>query len=163
MEASPCPLVTPMVDFQLDLLGRTRRRMLELVDGLSTEQLLHVPAGFHNNLLWQLGHVAVAAQALCYERSGLPPRLPVWFKPLFGKGSSPAQWTGRIDPDEVRAWMLESLDMLRRDFEAHAFTEYTPYETSTGSRITRIGEALDYVLWHEGVHLGNMMALRKLV
>src|SRR5690606_33434819 len=66
MESSPCPLVTPLVDFQLSLLETTRRKALEIAGGLTPEQLLAVPKGFHNNILWNLGHLVASQQVLCY-------------------------------------------------------------------------------------------------
>lgn len=161
--SAPCPLVTPLVEFQLSLLEKTRRRMLAIADGLTPAQLTAVPRGFHNNVLWNLGHLIVSQQVLCYVKSGLAPRAPGYLTPLFGKGTSPAQWAGQIDPMEVKSWLMESMALLRADFEQHVFKSYEPYETSSGMILTNIGEALSYVLWHESQHLGVAMALKKTV
>lgn len=166
MENASCPLVTPLVDFQLGLLEKTRRRALEMADGLTPEQLLAVPKGFHNNILWNLGHMVVSQQVLCYVKSGLSPRAPAYLAPLFGKGTSPAQWAAShvaVDPVEVRTWLMDTAALLRTDFGQHAFKGYEAYETSSGMRLTHIGEALTYVLWHEAQHLGVILSLRKLV
>jgi hypothetical protein len=166
LSASPCPLVTPLVEFQLSLLEKTRRRALEIVSALTPEQLLTVPKGFHNNILWNLGHVVASQQVLCYVKSGLAPRAPAYLMPLFGKGSSPAQWTAahvEIDVTEIKTWVLDTVSLLRADFENHAFKTYEAYETSTGMVLTNIGEALAFVLWHESMHLGVITSQRKLV
>lgn len=163
MESTPCPLITPMVEFQLGLLEKTRRRMLEIAAGLTPEQLRRIPPHFHNNILWNLGHVVVTQQILCYQKSGLLLRIPVYLAPLFGKGTSPAQWTGQIDAAEITFWLTESLVLLRRDLEAHVFKTYEPYETSAGVRLAGIGDALGFVPWHESQHLGMILSLRKLV
>lgn len=163
METSPCPLVTPLVEFQLDLLEKTRARVRDLAASLTPEQLTTVPKGFHNNILWNMGHLVASQQVLCYVKSGLAPRAPGYLLPLFGKGTSPAQWTGRIDAAEIASWLMESVSLLRADFERHVFKTYERYETSSGMVLTNIGEALAYVLWHEGQHLGIVLAQRKLV
>ncbi len=166
METSSCPLVTPLVEFQLGLLEATRRRALAIAGSLTPEQLQTVPRGFHNNILWNLGHLVVSQQVLCYVKSGLAPRAPSYLLPLFGKGTSPAQWAATsvaIDPVEVQTWLMDTVSLLRTDLEQHAFKTYEPYETSSGMRLTNIGEALSYVLWHEAQHLGIILALRKLV
>jgi hypothetical protein len=166
METSPCPLVTPLVEFQLTLLEKTRRRALEIASELTPEQLLTVPKGFHNNILWNLGHLVASQQVLCYVKSGLSPRAPAYLMPLFGKGSSPAQWTAsnvEIDVTEIKTWVLDTVSLLRADFENHVFKSYESYETSSGMVLTNIGEALTYVLWHESMHLGVILAQRKLV
>jgi hypothetical protein len=131
-----CPLLTPNVEFLVALLEKTRGRMLELVGDLPQEKLLRVPSGFHNNLLWNLGHVLVSQQLLCYEKCGQPLRVPVYMVALFRKGTRPRDWTGQIDGDEVRTWLLETTRMLRDDLEKNRFGEYTPYETSLGLRPT---------------------------
>lgn len=166
LSASPCPLVTPLVEFQLGLLEKTRNRALAIAAELTPEQLRTVPKGFNNNILWNLGHLVVSQQVLCYVKSGLTPRAPAYLMPLFGKGSSPAGWAAanvEIDITEIKTWVLDTAALLRDDFEAHAFKTYEAYETSSGAVLTNIGEALTYVLWHEAMHVGVMNTLRKLV
>jgi len=166
MESSPCPLVTPLVDFQLGLLEKTRRRALALAADLTPAQLHAVPKGFSNNILWNLGHLVASQQVLCYVKSGLATRAPAYLMPLFGKGTSPAGWAAanvEIDVTEIRTWVLDTALLLRDDFEAHAFKQYEAYETSSGAVLTNSGEALTYVLWHEAMHVGTIASLRKLV
>lgn len=163
MDASPCPLVTPLVDFQLGLLEKTRRRAVEIASGLTPARLRAVPPGFHNNILWNLGHMVVSQQVLCYVKSGLPTRAPSYLAPLFGKGTSPAQWNAQVDEREIMTWLIDTVDQLRTDLAQHAFKTYETYETSTGMVLTHIGEALAYVLWHESMHLGVILSQRKLV
>jgi hypothetical protein len=159
----PCPLANPTLDFQLHLIGITRAKMRELAEGLSREQLFTIPKGFHNNILWNLGHAVVAQQALCYKNSGLPLRIPGYALPFFAKGSRPSEWTGSIDPAEVLLWLDETLDFLREDLRHQVFHTYSHYTTSMGNTLHNISEALAYVTWHEGLHLGVMLSQRKLV
>jgi hypothetical protein len=163
METSPCPLVTPLVEFQLSLLEKTRRRALEIAGTATPEQLLVVPKGFHNNILWNLGHLVASMQVLCYVKSGLSPRAPAYLMALFGKGTSPANWNAPIDVTEIKTWLIDTASLLRDDFEQHAFKTYEAYETSSGAVLSNIGEALTYVLWHEAQHLGVIASIRKLV
>ena len=162
MEA-PCPLITPTVEFSVALIEKTRQRMLKVVEGLSSEQLLRIPPGFHNNLLWNLGHVIATMQILCYEKCGVPLRVPAYFLAPFRKGTSPADWKGTIDLEDIETWLRESVKTLREDLHKNIFLHYEPYETSAGIRLTCISDALTFNAWHESQHLGVMTALRKLV
>ena len=162
MEA-PCPLITPTVEFSVALIEKTRLRMLKITDGCSPEQLVRIPHGFHNNLLWNLGHVVVTLQILCYEKSSLPLSIPGYLLTPFRKGTSPAEWTGTLDVEEIKTWMLESVKTLREDLHKNAFHVYEPYETSAGIKLTCISEALAFCAWHESQHLGMMLSLKKLV
>jgi hypothetical protein len=159
----PCSLANPLLDFQLSLIRVGREKMRALAGGLTTEQLRAIPKGFHNNILWNLGHVIVAQQALCYRGSGLPLRIPSYLPPLFGKGTRPSEWTVKIDPTEVLLWLDETVDFLREDLRAHVFKTYEPYTTSMGVTLTNISEALAYTAWHDSLHLGVMLSQRKLV
>ena len=159
----PCPLLTPTVEFAVALIEKSRERMLKLADGLTLEQLLRIPPGFRNNLLWNLGHVMVTQQLLCYERCGLPLRIPDYFLPLFRKGTHPGEWKGAMDVEDIKAWLQEAPKLLREDLHKNVFHSYAPYETSAGIPLHSISDAISFVAWHESLHLGVMTAMRKLV
>ncbi len=158
-----CPLLTPSVEFHLALTEKTRQRMLDLIAGLSPDQLRRIPPGFRNHLLWNLGHALVSQQLLCYEKCGQALRIPVYLPPLFRKGTHPGQWTGQVDADEIISWLRETPRLLRTDIDQGRLGEFAGYDTSMGLRLTNLSDTLTYSTWHEGQHLGIMLALRKLV
>ena len=53
----------------LNLLKATRSNIAKLVEGLSIEQLNHIPEGFNNNLAWNIGHILVTQELLIYRLS----------------------------------------------------------------------------------------------
>ncbi|GEM_PF-2526923 len=57
----------------LDIIRNTRKRLSEMADGHTLEQLNRIPEKYNNNLAWNLGHVVASQQVLCYELSALPP------------------------------------------------------------------------------------------
>ena len=147
----------------VSLLQQTRPLLLRLVDGLSDADLLAVPPGFSNNVLWNLGHVVVTQQLLHYGLSKLPMYVSDELVAQCRKGTSPADWTAPPDPDEVRALLLELPDRLAADLEAGRFTTFRPYQTSVGVELRDLETALDFNLFHEGLHTGTVLALRKAV
>jgi hypothetical protein len=159
----PCSLANPLLDFHLSVIRVGREKMRAVAQDLTPDQLLRIPAGFHNNILWNIGHVIVAQQVLCYKNSGLPMRIPSYLPPLFAKGTRPSDWTVKIDPAEVLLWLDETVDFLREDLRNHVFKSYTPYTTSMNVTLTNISEALAYVGWHDALHLGVLVSQRKLV
>lgn len=164
METAALPLATqPRTAHTLDLIRRNRLKILSLFEGMPAERLVKIPAGFRNNMLWNLGHIAVAQQVLCNKMSGLPMRLPAGAPGLFSKGTDPSGWASAPDAGTVASWLMPAIDALEDDIARGAFVTYEPYETSMGNRLTSVSEALDHLLWHEGLHLGTMLALRKLV
>lgn len=45
----------------------SRKLFLEYFDNYTIDQLNKIPDGFSNNLIWNIGHVIVAQQALIYK------------------------------------------------------------------------------------------------
>jgi len=162
MEA-PCPLLTPTVEFSVSLIESTRQRMLKMAEELPTEKLLRIPAGFRNNLLWNLGHVMAVQQNLCYETSGFPVRVPTYLLASFRKGTHPGEWAGTMDLEDIKTWLLESVKSLREDLHKNIFMTLAPYQTGTGVKLASISDVLSFDAWHEGMHLGIMMSMLKLV
>ena len=81
----------------------------------------------------------------------------------YRKGTAPTETFTEEAFEEVKDLLLGLPDTLQEDFEAGIFTEYTTYETSTGFVLDSIETALAFNNLHEGIHLGVIMALRKLV
>ena len=56
----------------IELIKATRNKLLSLVEELTTEEMNYIPTGFKNNLAWQIGHLVVSQQILCYKLAGQP-------------------------------------------------------------------------------------------
>lgn len=145
------------------LLQQTRPLLLRLTDGMSDAQLLAVPPGFSNNILWNLGHLVVTQQLLHYALSGLPMYVSDELVAQCRKGTSPAGWDRPPDADEIRSLLVDLPDRLVADLEAERFTTFRPYETSVGVTLPDLETALDFNLFHEGLHTGTILSLRKAV
>ncbi len=144
-------------------LKMTRRLTLKMVDGISDDRLLTIPERFSNNLLWQLGHLVVTQQLICYKLAGLPIAVSDEWVSGLRKATSPADWTTPPDIARVKELLISLPDQLEQDYQAGIFKSYTRYETSTGVVLSSIDEAILFNTYHEGIHLGAIMALRKLV
>jgi len=57
--------------------------------------------------------------------------------------------------------MFTVLDQTEKDLEAGIFKTYQEYPTSTGYVITSVQDALNFNNFHEGIHLGYILALKK--
>ncbi|MEM8908542.1 MAG: hypothetical protein AAGD05_11895 [Bacteroidota bacterium] len=51
----------------------------------------------------------------------------------------------------------------RQDLQSGRFQSFEPYQTSYGLNLTDLESAIAFNNIHENLHLGTMMALRKLV
>lgn len=58
------------MDKLIEVIKASRNKLLSLLADLTTEELNYIPTGFNNNLAWQMGHLVVSQQLLCYKLTG---------------------------------------------------------------------------------------------
>ena len=148
---------------QFEVLKRSRELVLKRIEGLTSEQLHTIPEGFNNNIAWNIAHLVVTQQLLHYKLSGLNCLAPDELIEEYRKGTFPTKEFTEEEFEEVKELLLGLPETLQEDFEAGIFTEYEEYETSTGFVIDSIESAIAFNNLHEGMHLGIIMTLTKLV
>ncbi|WP_431166616.1 DinB family protein [Tenacibaculum halocynthiae] len=151
------------MDTQFEVLKKSRELVLNLIDGLTIEQLHKIPEGFNNNIAWNVAHLVVTQQLLHYKLSGLQCLVSDELIDNYRKGTKPSETFTEEELEEVKELLLGLPDTLKEDFEAGIFTDYTSYKTSTGFVLDSFKTALAFNNMHEGMHLGVIMAMRKLV
>ena len=130
--------------------------------GLTDEQLFQVPDGFKNHIAWNAAHAVVTQQLLHYKLSGLELYLGPDLVERYSKGAGPEQ----ADLDSYRAvidFMHRGPELLEIDHAAGRFESFNSYETSAGVRLESVDDAIEFNNIHEGIHLGIILAQRKLV
>jgi hypothetical protein len=142
---------------------RNRQFLKGLVNKFTLEQMNHVPEGFKNNLVWNLGHVLVVQQRLVYALSGLPNYFDKETADKYLPGTTPQM---PVSQEELNH-LIASIDLLYEqtvsDFEAGKFQQFHPYQTHTGFQIPDWNTAVNFNNFHEGVHLGYMLAMSHLL
>ena len=63
----------------------------------------------------------------------------------------------------IKTHLLELPQELEIDYNNNVFKQYTMYTTSLNITLNNIEEALTFTLFHEGIHLGVILQLLKLV
>lgn len=150
---------------QFEILRKTRATVLDAIEKLSLEQLSTIPAGFNNNIFWNVAHLVVTQQILCYKLSGQPMSISDELFENYRKGTAPER--GKIvtqaELDLVKKLFTDLPIQFEKDYNEGIFTNYTVYETSMDVTLDSIEAAIAYNNMHEGIHLGSILALRKLV
>ena len=131
------------------------------LDSYSLEQLNTIPVGMSNNLIWNIGHVIVSQQKLVYALSGLPMHIPDSLFEKYQNGSRPDGKTTQAEVDEIKKLLSEMVEKTKTDFEAGIFKEFHSYQTKTGFHLGTLKEAVEFNNYHEGIHLGIMMSIKK--
>lgn len=148
---------------QLSILKATRENMLQLLKPYSLEELNHIPDGFNNNLIWNLGHIIATQQLLIYSLSGLAPKIDADLIARYRKGTRPEGNLAQGGYELFQDLCFSMIDATAKDYEEGKFQEYKPYTTSYGVTLSNIDEAIAFNNVHEGMHLGTMKTMRKLI
>lgn len=151
------------MQYHFEILRVTRNNALNLMNGLSDEQLITIPKGFNNNILWNIAHMVVVQQLLIYRLSGLDLHVSEEFVLKYKKDSKPEGEYTKGDIAEVKSLLLSTVDKLEEDYNKGIFKEYKTYTTSYNITLNSSEEAIKFNNTHEGLHLGYAMAQRKLV
>ncbi|MEL6275207.1 MAG: DinB family protein, partial [Bacteroidota bacterium] len=129
------------MSFPISILRTSRQNMLNLCGDLALEQLNHIPRGFNNNLIWNLGHVIATQQLLCYGLAQLPTPIERSFIDRYRKGTSP---NGQVDGAEwtfIKDRLLSTVDTFEADLSRLDFSSFKTYPTSYGVELSNVGQA----------------------
>lgn len=145
-------------------LNRTCRKLIApFLEDYTLEQLNTSPDGFRNTLFWNIAHVVVTQQILIYKLSGLPMFISDELIDKYKKGSTPEEPATQKEVDEIKALLFDLIDQTQADYGSGIFTHFTEYPTSSGFVLKNVSDALAYNNFHEGVHLGIIMSMKKVL
>ncbi|MEC4004276.1 DinB family protein [Flavobacterium sp. SUN052] len=140
----------------------SRNIYLKIIENYSLEQLNTIPDGFSNNLVWNLGHIIVSQQGLVYRLSGLPMNISTGMMEKYKNGSKPTATT-QEEVDELKGLLFSLLNQTKDDYANGKFVTYNEYTTGTGFHLASTKDAMEFNNYHEGIHLGFMMNIRKFI
>lgn len=145
-------------------ITRTSRKVLsQFLDNHTPEQLNKIPPGFNNNLIWNIGHIIVVQQMLVYNLSGLPMMVSDEMVQKYKKGTRPESDVTQQQLDEIRSLLFETVNKSKEDYNNKIFRNFTEFTTMTGFTIRNVEDALSFNYYHEAMHIGMMMGIRKFI
>jgi len=143
-------------------ITRTSRKILtQFLEKYTLEQLNKIPEGFSNNLIWNIAHIVVTQQILVYKLSGLPMNVSDEMVNAYKKGSKPEHIASQSEVEEIKILLLKTIDQTEKDFDNGVFKNFEEYPTSTGFVLKSTQDAMVFNNFHEGLHIGIMMSLKK--
>jgi hypothetical protein len=140
-----------------------RKIYLSFLEGYSLEQLNKIPEGFNNNLVWNLGHIVVVQQLLVYRGSNQPMAVSMEMVNKYKPGSKPTEPVTQEEVNQIKELMKSLVAKTEEDYKNGIFTTYNEFTTSTGFHLASVQDALEFNNYHEGMHLGYMMSMRKFI
>ena len=147
--------------FEIDITRKNRKLFEGFLNTYTLEELNKVPEGFKNSMIWNIAHTIATQQILIYRLSNIPMNLPQNFIDRFKKGTKHETDLDENEVDYIKTLLFSPLDQTELDYKNNAFKTYNEYTVSTGSTLTNIDDALAFNNFHEGIHLGYILALKK--
>ncbi|MCF6295653.1 MAG: DinB family protein [Flavobacteriaceae bacterium] len=144
-----------------DITLKNRIILKSFLENFTLSQLNKIPKGFSNNIIWNIAHTIVTQQLLVYNLSGLPIIISEEMIESYRKGTKPERDLTQAEVDEVKRLLFSTIEKTKEDYNNGVFKTYNEYTVSTKSTLTNVEEAIAFNNFHEGIHLGYILALKK--
>ncbi|MEP7269478.1 MAG: DinB family protein [Saprospiraceae bacterium] len=141
----------------------SRKLSVQFFENYTLDQLNKIPAGFNNNLIWNIGHIIVTQQSLAYLLSSLPMHISSELLAKYRSGTKPAEFVELEEVNELKELLSSLVDSTIGDFNDGKFLTYIEKTTSTGFHLANIQDGFQFNNYHEALHLGYMMSIRKMI
>ncbi|WP_336067717.1 DinB family protein [Mesoflavibacter sp. CH_XMU1404-2] len=151
------------MDFAFDTTLKSRKFLKDLLENLTLEQLNKVPEGFNNNIIWNVAHTIVTQQLLVYKLSAMPMIVSDDLVEMYRKGTKVERDVTQAEVDLIKGLLFSTIEKTKEDYENRIFQTYHEYTVTTKSTLTNVDEAIAFNNFHEGIHLGYVLALKRCV
>lgn len=143
-------------------ITRTSREIYSrFFEDYSLEQLNKIPPGFSNNLIWNIGHIIVSQQLLVYGGTGTQLLVSEELVSKYMRGTKPEFDLTQKEVDEIRSLLFTPIERTEKDYYSRVFRTYTERKTQLGFILSSVEDAINFNNYHEGIHLGMMMSIKK--
>ena len=144
-----------------------RDYVLNLLESTPRELWYDMPAGYHSNVAWQVGHLAVSQYGLLlYRQRGRGDNdmqlMPGWFRKKFSRGTSPTEINSElVSIDDL----LARFDLINNEARKLAPTLTAaslrePIDMPYAGYPCKLG-AIVFCPLHEMIHAGQIGLLRR--
>ncbi len=148
---------------EIEIIKMPRIGLIKITEELTIEQLNKIPAGFNNNIAWNLAHMIAAQQGVFYKRAGLDTVVPDDFFITYKPETKPENFIDSAQLETIKGLFLSTIDQLEADIKNNLFINYTPWKTRYGVELNNVTDALKFLPFHDGLHVGYIWALRRAV
>jgi len=144
-----------------DITLQNRKLFYKFLKETPREQLLRNPEGYRNNIWWNIAYVVVTQQLLVYKLSGQEMRVDSALVEKFKKGTVPDGSATDAEIELVTNLLFDTEKWIREDYANGIFKSYNEYTTSVNITLRNVEDAILFNIFHEGIHLGTILALLK--
>ncbi len=141
----------------LALTLQNRKALKKLIDSLTNEQLNQIPIGYNNNIVWNCGHVLAVQQMLTYGLTEHPWIIEKDVFLTFRPGTKPEGQYDDAVVENLKTVIFTSFEQLEQDIAGNKFASINPFMTRLKFEIIDIESAVTFNLYHEALHMGQML------
>ena len=149
----------------IDIMRGARQFMLNLINGMPIEKVNEIPERFNNNLAWNFGHVIANQQILCYRNAGVKPVIEDKIIDKYKTGTRPESFIDDKEFKLLMQYLVITIDQFEEDASTDTFDNYNAldFKSYPGLRVENIRDAAKFVSFHDGLHVGYSMALKRVL
>lgn len=151
------------MDFSFEINLKTREIFYQILNSHTLNQLNKIPKGYSNNIFWNIKHIVITQQLLVYGLSQLPLNISEGEVNSYKRGTRPNRDINDKDLVLLKKQLFSTLKQTKEDFKKHLFKDYTEYTVTTKTTLTNVEDAIEFNNFHEGIHLGYVLAIKRLI
>lgn len=140
-----------------------RKSIAFILSRLTLDQINLVPEGYSNNIIWNAAHIISVQQLLVNRKSGAPYTEPKEITSQYSPGTFVKGDVDQAFVDLVIVRLVANSEQMENDYKAGLYKEYAPFSTRTKISLDNVEDAINFELFHGGLHLGYIMQLLKAV
>lgn len=151
------------VAFSLYALKKTRENAILTLSSFDENSWNTLAPGFNNTPAWNFCHGIVTTYLLTLGLADIETGLSIRELAKFRKGSN---GNLPVSDDEMKRFIAladSSQEQIKTAYDSGELKKFQAYETSYGITLSNIEEAIHFVAVHEALHLGYLMAQRKVI
>ena len=145
----------------IDIALKNRAILLKFLTDFSLDQLNVVPKGYRNSIYWNIAHVVVTQQLLEYKLSDVPMLIDADLVDAYRKGTKTEHDVTQQEVNHLKTLLFSTIEQTQKYYNSGTFKTYNQYTVSTKSTLTCVEEAIEFNNFHEGIHLGYILAIKN--
>ncbi len=120
------------------------------------------PDGYPNSIRWNAGHVYITAEDYLHKADHTYEVKPPEWVDLFIDGTHPSQWKEEgPSKQEIISAFKEQRERILKHFKGKEQNKASEDHIIRTLNLNTVEAALQFVTWHEGIHLGILKSLNN--
>ncbi|MDG1285218.1 MAG: DinB family protein [Flavobacteriaceae bacterium] len=149
------------MDWNHNIILKNRRLLSKFLEKFSLDQLNTVPKGYRNSIFWNVAHTVVTQQLLVYGLSNRPLLVDSDLVKTYKKDTKTVHEATEEELALVKTLLFSTIEQTKTDYDNGMFKNLTPYTTSLNVTLSTVDEAIRFNTFHEGIHLGYILAMKN--